>query len=405
MVAFRPSRVSDEDRQTSRIATFTGVMMFWAAAFVPVYLAMGGIKCSIVLVSGCLAALSILVSLRIGVSTLVCGNLLCAAAFYVYTALAVFCGGRWAPTTIWYVSMPVLSLAVVGTTSACYWSTAGLLAILTFSVFEYNGFRMPSEIAEPQLALLHTFGLMGLLLCLHVLAYVMMRFERRARDVLSEANTWLQLESSSDALTNIANRRYFDRIVEEEWNRHQRDKLPLTLALIDLDYFKEFNDLRGHLAGDTVLRLIASAIQAGTRRHDLVARFGGEEFVVILPNTTEQRVPEVTNRIRSEIDALNILHPRSPVSRKVTISIGTTTTIPGDQGTHFDLLRQADEALYIAKAAGRDRVVHATGVQPSEKTEFGPQIVQAATDLTHSETAIVSPTFPLDSGSFEQICR
>ncbi|HEY2838784.1 MAG TPA: hypothetical protein VGJ26_06535, partial [Pirellulales bacterium] len=92
MVAYQSTRDFDNGSQTSRVATFTGVMMFWAAAFVPVYLAMGGVKCSIVLVSGCFIALSIFVSLRMGASSRICGNLLCGAAFYVYTALAVFCG-------------------------------------------------------------------------------------------------------------------------------------------------------------------------------------------------------------------------------------------------------------------------------------------------------------------------
>jgi diguanylate cyclase (GGDEF)-like protein len=405
MVASRSTHEFEENNQTSRVATFTGVMMFWAAAFVPVYLAMGGIKCSIVLLSGCVIALSILVSLRIGVSTRICGNLLCAAAFYVYAALAVFCGGRWAPTTIWFVSMPVLSMAVRGVGSAVFWSSAGLVAILIFTVMDYAGVTLPAEIGPTQLTLLHSLGLAALLMCFFVLAYVMMRFERRAREVLREANSLLQLESSSDALTNIGNRRYFDRVIAEEWNRHRREQMPLTLILIDLDFFKEFNDLRGHLAGDSVLRLIASAIQAGTRQQDIVARFGGEEFVVVLPSTCEQIASEVTFRIRGEIDALNILHPRSPVSRKVTVSIGTTTVIPREQRTYFDMLRQADEALYIAKAAGRDRVMHAKDLLTSRRST-GPSDARSPTPNPETGAPpLVGPIFPVDAGSQHEAQR
>jgi diguanylate cyclase (GGDEF)-like protein len=368
-------------------------------------LVLGGVKCSVVLLSGCVLALSVLVSLRIGVSTRICSNLICFAAFYVYTALAIFCGGRWAPTTIWYVSMPVLAMAVRGTGAAVFWSSAGLLAILIFTLMDYAGIVLPPEMGPWQISLIHSLGLSALLICFFVLAYVMMRFERRAREVLREANSWLQLESSSDALTNIGNRRYFDRVIAEEWNRHRREQMPLTLVLIDLDFFKEFNDLRGHLAGDSVLRLIASAIQAGTRQQDIVARFGGEEFVVVMPATCEQTAAEVTFRIRGEIDALNILHPRSPVSRKVTVSIGTTTIIPREQRTYFDMLRQADEALYIAKAAGRDRVMHSKDLLSSRRST-GPS--DARTPTLNPEAAgpmLPGFVFPLDCGSSHEARR
>jgi diguanylate cyclase (GGDEF)-like protein len=372
---------------------------------VPVYLALGGVKCSIVLLSGCVIALSVLVSLRIGVSTRICGNLICFAAFYVYTALAVFCGGRWAPTTIWYVSMPVLAMAVRGTGAAVFWSSAGLLAILAFTVMDYVGIVLPPEMGPRQISLIHSLGLSALLICFFVLAYVMMRFERRAREVLREANSWLQLESSSDALTNIGNRRYFDRVIAEEWNRHRREQMPLTLVLIDLDYFKEFNDLRGHLAGDSVLRLIASAIQAGTRQQDIVARFGGEEFVVVMPATCEQTAAEVTFRIRGEIDALNILHPRSPVSRKVTVSIGTTTVVPREQRTYFDMLRQADEALYIAKAAGRDRVMHSKDLLSSRRAS-GPSDARSPTPNPEAAGPMLPGfIFPIDTGTSHEARR
>lgn len=350
----------DDIRQASRVAAFTGVMLFWAIVFVPVYIAVGGMECAVVLLAGCVIALINLVGLQRGVPTRTCGNLLCAIAFAVYTGLSYYCGGRWAPSIVWYVSIPVVSMVVCGAGWAGLWTAFSVLAIGIFTLLDNYGVVLPTVVGSSDLVILHTLGLTGLLLCCYVLAYVITRFERHSRDVLRQANRWLQMESTSDALTKIANRRCFDQVLEHEWNRHRRDSLPLTIVLIDLDFFKEFNDLRGHLAGDNVLRLIASAIQAGVhRRDDLVARFGGEEFVVILPNTSDRYVREIVERIREQVAELNILHPRSQVSHKVTISLGTATTVPGHICNHLDLLRKADEALYSAKAAGRDRVVYA----------------------------------------------
>jgi diguanylate cyclase (GGDEF)-like protein len=371
MTSSQPWHDPDDLRQASRVGVFTAVMMFWALVFVPIYLALGGPECALVLFSGCAIGAINLIALKQRVSTRLCGNILCGAAFYVYTAMAVLCGGRWAPTTIWYVSIPVLSLVVSGAGWACYWTAASLLAIIVFSGLAYYGIELNSTLGPSQLVFAHNTGLVALVLCLYALAYVMTRFERQSREILREANRWLQQESSLDPLTRIANRRCFDQVFEQEWQRHRFEQLPLSVVLIDLDYFKEFNDLRGHLAGDNVLRLIASAIQAGVRRRDdMVARFGGEEFVVILPNTAEQHVPIVVERMRGQVGALAIQHPNSSVDPNVTISVGTATAIPSDEASHFDLLRQADEALYRAKARGRNRVEHA-----NPATEGSPLIV------------------------------
>lgn len=350
----------DDVRQVSRVAAFTGVMVFWALIFVPIYMILGSPACANVLLMGAVIGLANLICLERGVSTRFCGNVLCGVAFYVYTGLAILNGGMWAPVTSWYVSMPVVSLVVCTTRWACFWTIASIAAIATFSAFDFLEVPLPTVIGPGEAKVLHVLGLVGLVLCFFVLAYVMMRFEKYSREVLCEANRWLQLESTSDSLTNIGNRRYFDQVFEQEWKRHRREQMPLSVALIDLDFFKEFNDVRGHLAGDNVLRLVAAAIQAGIhRRDDVVARFGGEEFVVVLPNTPASAVTHVLESIRDQVRKLAIQHPRSPIGALVTISIGTTTAVPSDDRTHFDLLHEADEALYRAKAAGRDCIVQA----------------------------------------------
>lgn len=360
MMQFQSRHSPDDMRQASRVAAFTGVLLFWALVFVPVYMALGSMACANILLLGAVVGLGNLICIERGVSTRICGNILCGVAFYVYTGLAMLNGGVNAPVVIWYVTIPVVSLVACTTRWACFWTVAAVSAIVTFSVLDFQDIALPTAIGPTESKILHLLGLIGLVLCFFVLAYVMVRFEKYSRDVLCEANRWLELESTSDSLTNIANRRCFDRVFEQEWKRHRRERVPLSVALIDLDYFKEFNDLRGHLAGDNVLRLVAAAIQAGVhRRDDVVARFGGEEFVVVLPNTPSAHLPVIMDNIRDQIRELNIQHPRSPIGDWVTISIGAATVIPTDDRSHYDLLREADEALYRAKAAGRDRVAYA----------------------------------------------
>ncbi|MBX9791231.1 MAG: GGDEF domain-containing protein [Pirellulales bacterium] len=374
--------VPDDLRQTSRGTAFTAVMLFWAAVFAPIHFAMGGAMCTVVLLSGCLLAVGILVAIRLGVPMPICGNALCAAAYYVYTSLALCSGGRWGPSVDWYVTLPVLALVVCGARWAGFWTALTLFSIGVFGALDHLGIRIESEIAPDNLAILRSLGLAGLVLCCHVLAFTMLHFERQSRQALREANHWLQVESAFDALTRVANRRGFDQVFDHEWRRHRREQLPLSLALIDLDFFKEFNDLRGHLAGDAVLRRVAGAIQTGVRRRDdMVARYGGEEFVVVLPNTGEHHASLVVENIRAQVAQLGIAHPRAVVNQIVTISVGTATMIPSNEQTPFDLIRLADEALYRAKAAGRDRAVHASQtVMPQDVLEealqtancFGP---------------------------------
>jgi diguanylate cyclase (GGDEF)-like protein len=361
MISIPSGQVPDDLRQSSRATAFTAVMLFWAAVFAPIHFAMGGALCTVVLLSGCLLSVGILVAIRLGVPMPVCGNALCAAAYYVYTSLALCCGGRWGPSVDWYVTLPVLSLVVCGTRWASLWTVLTLITIGVFGALDHWDIRIESEIAPGNLAILRSLGLAGLVLCCHVLAFTMLHFERQSRQALREANHWLQVESAFDALTRVANRRGFDQVFDHEWRRHRRDQIPLSVALIDLDFFKEFNDLRGHLEGDAVLRRVAGAIQAGVRRRDdMVARYGGEEFVVVLPNTGEQNASTVVENIRAQVALLGIAHPHPVVNAIVTISVGTATMIPSNEQTPFDLVRLADEALYRAKAAGRDRAVHAS---------------------------------------------
>ena len=176
---------------------------------------------------------------------------------------------------------------------------------------------------------------------------------------MNEANELLLKLSMTDGLTGIANRRAFDEALEREWKANARLGLPLTLLLCDLDFFKAFNDTYGHQAGDVCLQRVASALKVDLNRpNDLVARYGGEEFVIILPDTNEAAALQISDRIRIQIESLQIPHSTTKISNVdvVTLSIGLVTIIPSPLLSVVDLVEYADIALYQAKSSGRNRV-------------------------------------------------
>lgn len=168
--------------------------------------------------------------------------------------------------------------------------------------------------------------------------------------------------SLRDALTGVANRRRFDDVLAQEWERARREKSPLALLFIDIDFFKGYNDHYGHQAGDDCLRAVAFVmVDTGRRPTDLVARYGGEEFVLLLPNTDSRGALETAERIRVFLAQAAIPHALSPQGR-VTASIGVAVRVPQAQEEAFELVAEADAALYRAKAGGRDRIEQALAV-------------------------------------------
>ncbi len=173
---------------------------------------------------------------------------------------------------------------------------------------------------------------------------------------LSVANQELELISTTDGLTQIANRRCFDHQLAQEWRRLQREKQPLVLILCDIDYFKQFNDTFGHPSGDRCLVAVAQALQSCLKRPaDFVARYGGEEFMVLLPNTEQTGAVEVVKRIQSAIAALQIVHPCSTPTSQITLSFGIHVVVPQPLADTSDAIAQTDQALYAAKNAGRNQ--------------------------------------------------
>lgn len=202
-----------------------------------------------------------------------------------------------------------------------------------------------------------TFALLaiGIGLAVHLKRELMRRIEaeRVLRKIVVESDRLAR----TDKLTGLGNRRMFDEVFEQEWRRHLRHDSPISVVLLDVDYFKRLNDALGHAAGDQALVEIARSIRRGAQRSaDFVSRYGGEEFVVILPDTTEPGARIVAERILEDLDTRCIRHPAAPLGR-VSVSVGIASIVPTTTGpTRFDLLDAADAALYDAKARGRNRI-------------------------------------------------
>jgi two-component system, cell cycle response regulator len=183
---------------------------------------------------------------------------------------------------------------------------------------------------------------------------------KQAEEALRRTNLELKRLVNSDGLTQIANRRCFDEVFQQEWQRLRREQFPLSLILCDVDFFKRYNDHYGHLHGDDCLKRVAQAIGHCIKRPaDLVARYGGEEFAVILPNTDCKGAIHVAQRIQQAVANLQIPHNTSQASEFVTLSIGIASAIPySHQNSHQNglesLITSADKALYAAKGKGRN---------------------------------------------------
>jgi diguanylate cyclase (GGDEF)-like protein len=194
-----------------------------------------------------------------------------------------------------------------------------------------------------------------LLTCLEIKNYVNVY----GRDITRRKETEqdLRRQTITDSLTGIPNRRRLDEILKDEWSRALRYKTPVSLLMIDIDFFKFYNDTYGHQAGDIILKKVAAILVGSIKRPgDLAARYGGEEFVVLLPGTDTQNAGLFAESLRKEVEDLHLEHSKSKISSWISISIGHTTLIPEKERKPEDLITAADQALYAAKETGRNRV-------------------------------------------------
>lgn len=193
--------------------------------------------------------------------------------------------------------------------------------------------------------------------------------------VKARVNTHVTLKRQSDVLrsfalmdglTGVANRRMFDEQLERDWRQCLREQLALSVIMIDVDYFKRYNDRYGHLKGDDCLQKVAEALtEVSIRPYDLIARYGGEEFVCLLPKTDLAGAVHVAERIKASVQALELEHLDSEIGQHVTISLGVASVVPDHDITAQTLLAKADDQLYKAKQAGRARVCYEELAQPT----------------------------------------
>jgi diguanylate cyclase (GGDEF)-like protein len=161
-----------------------------------------------------------------------------------------------------------------------------------------------------------------------------------------------------DPLTQIPNRRKFDMEIDKEWRRASRNKMPLSLCMVDIDFFKLYNDTLGHGEGDVCLQKVAATINKhSSRGGELAARYGGEEFMIILPSCNQEQAYQSAENLRKAVESLEIAHPSSNISPLVTISVGYATAYPSEGKIDTkEFIKLTDDALYRAKNSGRNRV-------------------------------------------------
>jgi diguanylate cyclase (GGDEF)-like protein len=193
---------------------------------------------------------------------------------------------------------------------------------------------------------------------LFIIAVTAFKLVSNAKKSLLGASKKLEEMALPDELTKIANRRYFDQKLQEEWRRMRRAKKPLSLIFFNVDHFKLYNDTYGHQAGDLCLQTIANtAAQLFKRPGDFLARYGGDEFIVILADTHLEGAITLAEKLRHNISGTEMPHETSPVSKFVTISCGVSSVIPEKSTSYKVLLKAADDVLYEAKEQGRNKTV------------------------------------------------
>ena len=262
---------------------------------------------------------------------------------------------------MYYINIPnpniiLVTLIVYFTFLGGYFSgsISGLLTLIYSIVFFSNSERLFTYSADNWKRVIVSIIFIPIMIL--IVGHLKNELIERTKD-LEQANEHLNYCSKHDFLTCIANRRYFDEVINLEWFRAMREQKSISIIMIDIDYFKSFNDKYGHSTGDNCLKEVAKAIVKETKRaDDFSARFGGEEFAVILYNTNVDGAIIIGENIRRSVEDLKIRFDSSLVSEYLTVSVGIAAMVPSTESKYSNLINMADAALYSAKGKGRNRV-------------------------------------------------
>lgn len=290
--------------------------------------------------------------------------------FIAVLGCSYFSGGLISPVTPWFTLAPVAAVLLFGySRDALLWLLLSCAAPISYGIATIYGYQFEEHYLLDYTGIFSIMCTAGLLLILFLVAITfdynrnqaMKQLEEqnmalvRAREKAEEATHMLENLAFIDKLTNVPNRRAFDQTSTKEWRRCQREDLPISFIMIDIDQFKQYNDNYGHAAGDQCLARIAEAINGCIHRPgDIFARYGGEEFAAIMSDTNVDGALQMAQQFHAAIAELAILHEHSTVNDNVTISIGMATTSRTDEVTLEELLKAADKMLYQAKKSGRN---------------------------------------------------
>ena len=279
-------------------------------------------------------------------------ELFLGAAFFNFAWLSYHLGGVSAPTASWLITPPIVAMLIGGVATSLFWLGMSCVAIAALYALPLMGVALPPNPVQ-DMALLHLLCEFGLFVVVVVFALLFELTRTQGFIKLEKALNLINELAIRDELTGTHNRRHLLELIERERERNARAGRPFCICLLDIDFFKRINDTYGHSAGDVALREFALAVQGQVRDLDCFGRYGGEEFLLMLPETSLADAAVLVERIRLSVERLKFVDISTEFA--LTVSIGVAQFCNGEAIGRT--IARADEALYLAKSGGRNRVV------------------------------------------------